>query len=275
MSKGIGPNERSQIRNIATDALLRSNQAMFNPETVIALLDHIDELEEFLVVGIDETTNERLEKPVETITLRQQAKVRNFGVSSAESGSYLRQKLAEEKIAVTIDTLKRVETHIRNVLDSAFRFFGGINIQDFPMDVQRKYVEQVSKLGKLLRGKAWFESPKPMQGRPGCCTPELCANCGPHCGGRTVDHSECGKGTPEYGPDDPDCACRLTERREPCAAAGCGFCTAMTMVNLRRVNKERFDLMLEVGRTNEERRENFATLTIRLSEIMKTILRRK
>lgn len=38
------------------------------------------------------------------------------------------------------------------------------------------------------------------------------------------DHSEHGRGSPELGPDDPDCPCRKTELEGACAEAGCGFC---------------------------------------------------
>lgn len=40
-------------------------------------------------------------------------------------------------------------------------------------------------------------------------------------------HDEHGRGSPEYGPDDPDCPCRLTNGlRQQCARSGCGFCVA-------------------------------------------------
>jgi len=120
---------------------------------------------------------------------RQQAKVRNFGENMfnsglrADAGDFIRRALDEA--AGKID---KVEEHVRGVVDKAFRFFGSLNIQDYPMGVQRRYVEEIGALGKLLRGKAWFEkSPeelKTLGARPGCCTPTLCATCGPDCGGR-------------------------------------------------------------------------------------------
>ncbi len=39
-----------------------------------------------------------------------------------------------------------------------------------------------------------------------------------------VDHSRCGRGDAENGPDDSDCAHRGTALEAECAAAGCGFC---------------------------------------------------
>lgn len=40
------------------------------------------------------------------------------------------------------------------------------------------------------------------------------------------DHSGCGRGDNETGPDDPDCGCRATEREAVCASEGCGYCRA-------------------------------------------------
>jgi len=38
------------------------------------------------------------------------------------------------------------------------------------------------------------------------------------------EHADHGRGTYEYGPEDPDCPCRATENQSDCALAGCGFC---------------------------------------------------
>lgn len=39
-------------------------------------------------------------------------------------------------------------------------------------------------------------------------------------------HKGCGRGDLENGPDDGDCLCRLTNKKQECAEAGCGFCLA-------------------------------------------------
>lgn len=42
----------------------------------------------------------------------------------------------------------------------------------------------------------------------------------------TAEHRGHGSGDAESGPDDPDCPCRSTAKREECADHGCGFCLA-------------------------------------------------
>jgi hypothetical protein len=37
-------------------------------------------------------------------------------------------------------------------------------------------------------------------------------------------HGNHGRGCDEFGPDEPDCPCRLTEDRWACASSGCGYC---------------------------------------------------
>jgi len=99
---------------------------------------------------------------------RQQGKVRNFGepVTPLANNGYVQQAIADQAkdsivkaLNDAADKFKAVELRVRMIIDPAFRFFGGLNIQDFPMLVQRKYVEQVAALGKLLRGPAWYEIP--------------------------------------------------------------------------------------------------------------------
>lgn len=40
----------------------------------------------------------------------------------------------------------------------------------------------------------------------------------------TTEHADHGRGSPESGPEDPDCPCRATALQAACAKEGCGFC---------------------------------------------------
>jgi len=42
-----------------------------------------------------------------------------------------------------------------------------------------------------------------------------------------LEHIGHGSGSPCYGPDDPDCACRTSTKQQTCALAGCGFCVCI------------------------------------------------
>lgn len=60
----------------------------------------------------------------------------------------------------------------------------------------------------------------------GCVWPTSCSNCEPKI---AEEHRGHGSGDAESGPDDPDCPCRPTAKREECAGQGCGFCLAEAM----------------------------------------------
>jgi hypothetical protein len=79
----------------------------------------------------------------------------------------------------------------------------------------------------------------------------------PNCEYDAWDHSEHGRGCDEFGPDDPDCVCRNTEREVECSEAGCGFCSSSCKEKMRLIRiKNALEWARDQQKKNAESAEN-------------------